>query len=277
MSISSSSSDPSARRASLAMDYFRVYSASSGLQSHNRLQRPRQLLAPKSHDIATSISCSGWVAACSSKQIRLYDVKGANKSRHIQPKAVWSISMIRDEKIRGIALSEDLLAVITHNRLLVYDEYRTNSNNVPSLVKEQRIDQDGYWTPRSVSISQHGRPPLEGGATASIAVGGVGDSAVRIFRYVYTGAWNVQDDRVFLKCPQNNGAIKVVGFSPSRSDSIYGPMVFALTTGNHLYCWIVARNEGREQNRRLDPCWHLNCNARSNERVSNTYQGLVQG
>lgn len=272
MSISSSSTGPSARRSSLAMDYFQVYSASSGSQSSNLLQRPRRLSFLNAPDVATSISSLGWVATCSSKQIRLYDVKSANRSRTIQPKAVLNISMIlKDEEIRGIALSEDLLAVITHNRLLVYDEYRTNNGHVPSLVREERIDQDGNWTPRSVSISQLGRQSAEGGATASIAVGGEGVSAVKIFTYRYMPAWNVQGDHVVLKCPQNNGAVKIVGFSPCRSDAIYGPMVFALTTGNHLYCWIVALNVGHQQNIRPDPCWHVDCNARSNERVSDMF------
>jgi hypothetical protein len=138
---------------------------------------------------------------------------------------------------------------------------------VPSFVGERRIDQNGYWTPRSVSISQTGSPSLEGGATASIAVGGEGESAVKIFKYRYMGAWNVLNDRVVLRCPQNNGAVKVVGFSPCRNDAIYGSMVFALTTGNHFYCWVVARNVGYEQNSRLEPCWHIDCNARSNERA----------
>ncbi len=273
MSVSSGcSSGPSARRSSLAMEHFQIYSASSGSQSTNRLQRPGRLLVPKAEDVATSISALGWVATCSPKHVRLYDVKAANRNRTIPPKAVLNIPMIsKDEEIRGISLSEDLLAVITHTRLLVYDEYRTNNDHVPSFVGERRIDQNGYWTPRSVSISQTGSPSLGGGAMASIAVGGEGESAVKVFKYRYMGAWNVLNDRVVLICPQNNGAVKVVGFSPCRNDAIYGSMVFALTTGNHLYCWIVARNVGYEQNSRLQPCWHIDCNARSNERVSNKY------
>ena len=277
MSISSSSSGPSARRSSLATDYFQVYSASSKSQSSNLLQRPKRLGFLIAPDVATSISSSGWVATCSSEQIRLYDVKGANRSRIIQPKAVLSIPMIlRDEKIRGIALSDDLLAVITHNRLLVYDEYRTNNDHMPSFVGEKRIDQDGHWTPRSVSIAQLGRQSPKGGATASIAVGGEGESAVKIFRYKYMPAWNLQGDHVVLKCPHNNGAVKIVGFSPWRSDAIYAPMVFAVTTGNHLYSWVVARYVGHQQGIRLDPCWHVDCNARSNERVSDIFEDPAQ-
>ncbi|USP77488.1 hypothetical protein yc1106_04762 [Curvularia clavata] len=268
MSISSDSSHPSARRFSLAVENFQIFSASSGSHSETRLQQPGQKFLSKPYDVATSISPSGWVAVCSLKQVRLYNVRNENQSKDIPLKAELSVSMShRDEKIRGIALSEDLLAVITHRRLLVYDEYRRNGGDVPVLVKEQRIDQNECWTPRSVSISQNGGPSIQGGATASIAVGGEGTSGVKIFRYIYMQGWNVENHCTTLMCPQNNGAIKIVGFSPRRSDALQGPMAFAVSTGNRMYCWDVSRQISSKSTLRLDPVWHLNCNSSSSERA----------
>ena len=263
MSISSGSSQPSARRSSLVVEGFRVFSASSGSPSESRLQRPGQLFT-KAHDIATAVSPSGWVAACSSKDVRLHNVKEANRSREIPAERTLTIPLLsRHEEIRAIAISEDILAVITHNRLLVYDEYRTSNDISKCQVEDRLIDHDQSWIPRSVAISQTGK---SNGDMASIAVGGEGESGVKVFKYVYASGWNAQSDRSILKCPQNNGAIKVVGFSPRRSDAIFGAMVFALTTGSHLYCWAVGRSSNSGLGS-LDPSWHFNCNAGNNERV----------
>ncbi|EUC37213.1 hypothetical protein COCCADRAFT_86072 [Bipolaris zeicola 26-R-13] len=268
MSISSSSSHPSMRRFSLAVENFPLFPASFASHAETRLHRPGQRFLSKPYDVATSVSPLGWVAVCSSKQVRLYNVRNENQSREIPLAAELSIPMShKDEKIRDIALSEDLLAVITHRRLLVYDEYRRHGGDVPVLVKEQRIDQNECWTPRSVSISQKGAPSVEGGATASIAVGGEGTSGVKVFRYIYTQGWNVENHCTTLTCPQNNGAIKVVGFSPLWSDAVYGLMAFALSTGNHLYCWNISKQLSFKSTMRLDPIWHVDCNASSSERA----------
>ncbi|RAR08124.1 hypothetical protein DDE82_002456 [Stemphylium lycopersici] len=173
----------------------------------------------------------------------------------------------KNERIRGIALSEDLLAVITHMRLLVYDEYRRNNGDTPVLVQEQRVDANESWTPWSVSITQSNAPSIDGVATASVAVGGEGQSGVKIFKYRYTQGWNAEAQRITLACPNNTGAIKIVGFSPHRVDTLYGPMAFALSTGNHLYCWTVGRNSSPGLTIRLEPSWHVDCNSSNNERA----------
>ncbi|KAK1919363.1 hypothetical protein P3342_009087 [Pyrenophora teres f. teres] len=268
MSITSSTfSHPSARRYSLAAEHFRVSAASSVSHTGSRLQRPRQLFT-RAHNVATSISPSGWVAAYSSHQIRLYNVKGANRSREVPIEASFNIPMLsKHEEIRGVALSNDLIAVITHTRLLVYDEYRGSGGQVREPLHEQRIDQDGSWTPRSLAISQVGAPGNETEARASIAVGGEGEGGVKIFRYRYTAGWNKQPNRLVLRCPRNNGAIKVVGFSPSRPDAMFGPMAYALTTGNRLYCWAIGLNPRVGVSNRVDPSWQIDCNSSSNERA----------
>ncbi|KAA8617508.1 hypothetical protein PtrSN002B_002361 [Pyrenophora tritici-repentis] len=268
MSVTSSTfSHPSARRSSLAAEHFRVSTASSVSHTESRLQQPRQLFA-RAHNVGTSISPSGWVAAYSSKQIRLYNVKGANRNREISIETSFDIPMLsKHEEIRDAALSNDLIAVITHTRLLVYDEYRGSGGQVREPLHEQRIDQDGSWTPRSLAISQIGAPGNDTEATASIAVGGEGEGGVKIFRYRYTAGWNRQHDRIVLRCPRNNGAIKVVGFSPSRPDAIFGPMIYALTTGNRLYCWAISLSPRVGLSNRVDPSWQIDCNSSSNERA----------
>lgn len=269
MSIASTFSRPSARRSSLAAEQFRASSASSVSFTESRLQRPRQLFA-KAHDVATSISSSGWVAVCSSKQIRLYNVKAANRSREVPTHTSFNIPMrSKDEEIRGIALSNDLLALVTHTRLLVYDEYRSDQGQTRIPVEERKMDRGDSWTPRSLAISQIGTPGNHPGATATIAVGGEREGGVKIFRYRYTAGWNAQHDRLVLRCPWNNGAIKVVGFSPHRTDAIFGPMVYALTTGSRLYCWEIGHNSRVGPGNWVDPSWHIDCNSSSNERVSN--------
>lgn len=180
MSISSSSSYPSARRSSSAVETFPIFTASLGNCTETHLQRSGQRFLRRTHDVATSISPSGWVAACSAKQVRLYNVGSANKSRQIPLHVELSIPLGKKEEIRSVALTEDLLAVITHMQLLVYDEY---SRETPNLVKAQRVDQDECWIPRSVSISQSGSPSIDRIATASVAVGGEGESGVKLFRY----------------------------------------------------------------------------------------------
>ena len=90
----------------------------------------------------------------------------------------------KDEEIRGIALSNDLIAIITYKRLLVYDEYREKyceaKGQVREPVQELRIDQGGTWTPRSLAITQNGAPGDDTDVTASIAVGGQGEGGVKI-------------------------------------------------------------------------------------------------
>jgi hypothetical protein len=273
MSLSNGSSYPSARRSSMAAEGFPVFSSASLVsQSETRLQRQRQFLS-KAHDVAISVSPSGWVAACSPKDIRLYNAKGAVRSRNMAPERTLTVpSLTKHERIRAVALSEDVLAVVTHERLLVYGEYHTNNDLTRNQIEERLISQNQTWTPRSVAILQMGKGE---GALASIAVGGEGENGVKVFKYKYTTGWNVQSDRSILNCRYNNGAIKIVGFSPCRNDAVHGSMVFALTTGNSLYCWAVGRiwKAGLSS---VDPSWHLDCNVGNNERVSNPHQHIQQ-
>ncbi|KAF1935600.1 hypothetical protein EJ02DRAFT_415519 [Clathrospora elynae] len=264
MSSTSGSLYPSAYRPSLAVETPQIFTASPGRHSKTRLKGSGQRFLSRTHNIATSISPSGWVAACSPKRVRLYNVKNANQAEDIPLCVELTIPLQKVEKIRGVALTENLLAVITHMQLLVYEEY---SGGTPNLVKAQRIDQDEFWIPRSVSISQNGLPLKDKIATASVLVGGEGQSGVKLFRYQYIQCWNVENHSTILSCPRNTGAIKIVGFSPRRSNARYGPMAFALSTGNHLYCWNVDQNSRPGWTTRLDPSWHVDCNSSSRERA----------
>jgi hypothetical protein len=245
---------------SIRRPFERFGAASLSSQSETRLQKSKQL-------VTTSISPSGWLAAASSKHVCLYNVKEANRSQDIPSRTALAIKLHSGEQIRAVALSEDLLAVLTHNRLLVYDEYRTSDDPAGDPFDERSIGQDHSWTPWSVSIVQTGTAAMGEGAVASVAVGGTSVDGVKLFRYIYKNCWNVQEDRMTLRCPGNNGAVKVVGFSPFRSNAIYGSMVFALTTGNRLYCWRVDQSPG-VSTRKVQPIWHLDCNPRSNQCVS---------
>jgi hypothetical protein len=256
----------------MAAEGFPGFSASLGSQSETRLKRPGQFFS-KTHDVATSVSPSGWVAACSPKDIRLYNVKEANRSQDIGSEHTLTVpSLSKHERIRAVALSEDVLAVVTHERLLVYGEYRTSNDLTHNQIEERRISQNQTWTPRSVAILQMGTGL---GALVSIAVGGEGENGVKIFKYEYTTGWNIQSDHSILNCRRNNGAIKVVGYSPWRNDAIHGSMVFALTTGSQLYCWALGRiwKSGLSS---VDPNWHLDCNTGDNERVSDPHEHVYK-
>ena len=267
MSVASSLWPPAERRSSMAMERFSTLSASLSSQSESRLQKPSQLFMPTTDDVATSISPSGWVAAASTKQIRLYNVKDANRSQHIHPTTTIHIPMLsRDEEVRAIAISHDLLAVVTHNRLLVFDEYSGTGHVANNLVEERRIDQDRNWTPRTVSIAQTGTAS-KGEGVAYVVVGGELENGVKMSKYIYGNCWTAQNDRLILKCPGNTGSIKTVGFSPLQRNAVFGPMIFALTTGNRLYTWRLG-DTFQVGVRSAQPVWQIDCNSSNNQRVS---------
>jgi hypothetical protein len=257
---------PANRRYSWASERFRSFaSASLGSHPETRLQRPRSLFSSSEDDVSTSISPTGWVAAATTKQVRLYNAREANKSQDIVPRVVLSPPLARQEEIRAVALSEDLLAVVTHSHLFLYEAY--TSDNIANNYVQRPIDQNGTWTPRSVAIIQYGTASMGEGATASVGVGGEGENGVKIFRYTYTTCWNAEPDWMILKCRKNNGAVKTIGFSSFRSINMHGPMAYALTTGNQLYCWTLSgRLSARIQG--VEPAWHIDCNSKNNERVS---------
>ena len=263
MSVSSSLSGFASSRQSMATQ-------SVGLSSMReaRLQR-----SGHRSPFATSISSSGWVATSSSREVLLYNVQSVDQNRDFAPAVVLPVELLKKEEIRAIALSNDLLAVVTQRRLLVYDEYNRGLPMIPFNI--QPIDREGRWTPRSVSISQRTASATRYTPTACIAVGGEQEIGVKVFRYVYTTAWNILDDRAtLLSCPQNIGAVKSLSFSPDRDKALYGMMICALTTGNRLYCWAM---DGRFDNstRSLLPNWYIDCNPTRNRNVSVAQDGVV--
>ncbi|KAF2831685.1 hypothetical protein CC86DRAFT_443278 [Ophiobolus disseminans] len=213
--------------------------------------------------IATSISPSGWVAAATPKHVRLYNAKDgrADKLGTIPVDTTISINLNSNDEIRAIALSEDLRAVLTRSKLLVYDEYRTSPDPTRSLVEDKSIEQG--W---SVSILQTGTAAtwLATGANASVAVGARGVAGVKVFQYVYAGGWNAKPNYMQLLCPGNISALKIVGFSPHRSNSVYGSLAYALTKTNRLYCWRLRQDSGNRM-QELRPSWYMDCNSLENQ------------
>lgn len=231
------------------------------------LQRPKRWNRRTSDVIATSISPSGYLITASLKEIRTYNPKEASRCDHIPYETVFAIPLKSDDKgIKGIAVSEDLLAILTHRRLLVCDHYKTRLSLVDDLVDDRAIDQKSFKTSGSVSISQDITMAMETGAIASIAVAGAGENGVKVFRYSYRNGWNTETDRMILKCPGNIGVIKSVGFSPIGRNPVYGPLIYALTANSHLYCWRVG-GVPKFGLQIVNPSWHLNCNAIKNLHV----------
>ena len=135
------------------------------------------------------------------------------------------------------------------------------------------IDQDETWTPKSVSILQSGSVGSRSGATAWIAVGGEGQTGVKVFKYSYGNCWGSNSDRVILQCPHNSDAFKFVGFSPARLNTIERVMVYGVTTGNRVHCWeIRERQSGMQDNR---PFWSIDSNKTPSEAVSLFIQDVL--
>lgn len=237
--------------------------------AETRLKRPGSRLFPPAPTIATSFAPSGWLATATTKHVYLYNVRGADQNQAIAPSNIISVSLVPNEKIRDAALSEDLLVVLTYSRLLVYYEYqeiRTDERLVDSLVEAKSIDREQF---SAVSIAQAGTAAMGQGAVATLIVGGVGTNGVTLFKYIFdaNNRWKVLKCRILLKCPQNIGMVRKVGFSPYRDNTLYGPLSFGLTANNHLYCWRL-NGIPDSGSHIVQPSWHVDCNSSQNRHVS---------
>lgn len=241
-------------------------SASLSSATATCLQKPKRLLSGSKDYVATAISPTGVVVAAFQKQIFIYKVNGKDKTQEIRHKPAFSPTLNRKESIRAIAASEDLLVVATHYRLLVYSEYSETNDLANHLIHDQRLNVESNWASWSVSISQKGTSAQGIGSKARVVVGGVGENGVKVFHYVIIGnCWNVVKYQLYLECTNNNEAVKVVGFSPDRSNARLGTMIFALTSGNHLYCWQISRSRRTTGLEPMRPVWDLDCNPSSKE------------
>ncbi|KAF2728705.1 hypothetical protein EJ04DRAFT_89134 [Polyplosphaeria fusca] len=244
---------------------FRTFSASKVIPTETRLQRARRWLGSREPepDVSTAVSSSKWVATCTPTEVRLYCLRDVDLSKEIKIQAVISLNaQTQQEQIQAIALSEDILAIITHIRLIVY-EYRV-PGGLDKSVDDRRIDHGQIWTPRSVAILQY--KPGRGVPTAHIAVGGQGHNGVKLFRYAYGNCWSYQEDIVPLSCRGNTGSIKLVQFSADRMNGRDKFMVVGVTSSNQIHCWDLGhRLPGSPDSRALESAWYLDTSSRKHD------------
>lgn len=219
---------------------FNVIHASKGTSSQTRLQQQRRRFSLRDSEafVATAIAPNGWVAAATRSEIHLYNVETQNLLIDITPTAsVCLKSLSKGERVRAVAISDDLLAVVTHFRLIIY-EYQETGNVEDNILSEVRIDQRGCWTPRSLSILQVDAMDTDQSAAAWIAVGGEGINGVKLYQYSRTSCWNApRNCHSTLKCPRNTGLVQSVGFSTFVRANCF--VVFAVTSENRIICWSV--------------------------------------
>ncbi|KAF2657271.1 hypothetical protein K491DRAFT_757004 [Lophiostoma macrostomum CBS 122681] len=256
--FSSQSSRGASRRSSTFTENFRTFTTSLGSPPiHSRLERRRWLgVRDPTPDICTALSSNGWIATASDNKVRLYNYKDVDTTREI--KCSFSIDVTPEsDRIRAIALSDDLLAIVTHSRLLVY-EYRTTGAISDNLVDSREIDQRQTWTPKSIAIRQRGAVGERLVASAFIVVGGERKTGAKLFSYAYEGnCWCAHSDRVLLSCPSNTGSIKIVSFSPNESKALEPFLVCGVSNSDVIYCWRVDPTE--RLIRTVDPSLTLNC------------------
>ncbi|KAK7181056.1 hypothetical protein DPSP01_003595 [Paraphaeosphaeria sporulosa] len=223
-----------------ATESFDVLQASKGITSQTRLQQQKRRFSIRDSEafVSTAIAPNGWVAVATPSEIRLYNIECQNLNKDVTPTAlIRPKSLSKGESVRAVAISDHLLAVVTHLRLIVY-EYQETGNVEDNSLSEVRINQKAAWTPRSLSILQVDATDTDQRAAAWIAVGGEGVNGVRLYQYSQRPCWTaLRNCHLTLKCPRNTGLVQSVGFSKFVRMNCF--VVFAVTSENHVVCWSV--------------------------------------
>ena len=212
--------------------------------------------------IATALSPE-WLAICSTTEIILFPLKDVDRTRDM--KSVKSAQCVKGkDEIRGIAMSRDLIAVVTHKRLILY-AHREPRELEKSIIEDKRIDQSANWTPKSVAIRQRGSVGVGNEVSAWIVVGGEGTLGVKLFKYRYSGGWSLRDC-TNLGCPQNTTAIGLVSFQSEPLDPREPINIIGVTIFNRIYCWTL--NQDQTEKGVVEPSWRSRISPKRNEAVS---------
>ncbi|CAI6334542.1 unnamed protein product [Periconia digitata] len=243
MSRSTSYSSSSASHGGLSFpmlnEHFHTLPPTLGATTEARLQQHRRRLSLRDSSlvISTALSGTAWLATATMTDIVLYDLNSQDRTQDFKPQREIPIKMdSKYEKIRAIAISDHLLAVVTHCRLLVYEYAQDGEEN---LVDDVRIDVNQSWTPKSVAILQakysSNIPQTD---VACIAVGGEGVNGVKLFKFSKATCWTAhRNHRIILKCHSATSSIRDVGFSQFIHANRF--VVFGVTSDNRIMCWDV--------------------------------------
>ncbi|PVH95365.1 hypothetical protein DM02DRAFT_537496 [Periconia macrospinosa] len=229
-------------------EYFRpLYpSLNKGATNETRLQQHRRRLSLRDSSlvISTAVSSTGWLATATMTDICLYDLNTQDRTREFKPCCEFAIKMMsKHEKVRAVAISDHLLAVVTHYRLLVY-EYREGEKPENILPASMRIDVNESWTPKSVAILQaKSSSNMHQTDVAWVAVGGEGVNGVKLFMFSKGATcWTAhRNHRITLTCHSATSSIRNVGFSQYLRANRF--IVFGVTSDNRLLCWEIFSHE----------------------------------
>ncbi|PVI08351.1 hypothetical protein DM02DRAFT_647719 [Periconia macrospinosa] len=225
-----------------AMEIFSTPTTSMGGVARTELQQQRRWININFRDqkvISTAISSTGWLVTATATKVRLYDMDHQDHEQKLSSSSEFSIAKREvNERIRAVAISNSLLAVVTHYRLIVYQYDGDVSRVQDSILEEAKIDQNETWIAKSVAIMQvKSRDPRQTDA-AWVAVGGEGVNGVKLFQYSNINSWNPEPNfRTILKCSQSTSAVRYVGFSSFIRDNRF--IVFGVTSSNRIFCWDV--------------------------------------
>lgn len=253
---------------SAIVENFHLFPASKAPpEIHSRLESRLKIFRKPKPDIATALS-TGWLATASRTNIRLFRLEKIHQTKTIKKVASFECRPEYGE-VREIAISEDILAVITYSHLLVYEHKSLVKNNIDSTIDIRQIDQNQAWIPRSVAIRQQGL--VVNGLVSNIwvAVGGEGNIGVKLFKYSYNNRWGAKSDRFNLTCARNTSSMKIVGFSPESPDIGDQIIVVGATGLNRVYCWGI---NDASKHRVVKPSWTLDCNQGMDGIVSMTFR-----
>lgn len=251
-------SSRASRRSSTTVDSFRVLASSKGAEFEGKLERHR--FRKPMPDIATAISTSGWLATASHDKVRLYNMNEVRSPSSSRAKKMCTTIRCSKEwgKIRAIALSRDMLAIVTYTHLVLF-EYAVHGGADQVLIDTKLINPNEAWTPQSVAIQQVDFVVMGEVPFFWVAIGGQGQHGVRVYRYNHHTGYGAQSDRLTLSCPGNASSVRIVGFSPEQPTATEQVIVFGATDSNWVYCWGLNENL---KCRTPDPDWTFNCDAR---------------
>jgi len=214
--------------------------------------------------ISTAISPNGkWLVCATRNEIRMFNL-GFLTTGHVLDacQTISSSSLPEHEKIQEVAISQSVVTILTTSSLIVYG---ISESGKIDPIHTGSISLGGTWIPHSLNIFEREWTDPNDRSCGWIAVGGQGETAVKIFSLSWGNCWTMNERAVTLKCTVNTGSIRLVAFSPSLLNDPNHPLIFGVNSSNVIYCWDL-RGLGRR--REVDVSWNLEGTSVSGDSVS---------
>lgn len=205
---------------------------------------------------STAISPDGkWLACATRNKVRIFPLELLTTGQVLDAhQVIRASSLSNHEKIQEVALSQSLIAILTSSSLFVFEINCDGKVEMESTVHDKLIDL-GTWIPHSLKIFEREWIDPRSRSSGWIAVGGEGETALRIFSLSWGNCWTMNGRAIALKCNGNIGSAKFVTFSPTFPNEPNHPLVFGVNSSNDIYCWDL-RLLGKKHE--LDVSWQPN-------------------